>query len=103
MIQEAGRLYRATAPPEETEVRGIITQLRADDIAGPPAGPIIIKGTIDGRLRRIQITLAEKDHQRAVEAYKNRSEIVCNGLLRKQQAATWTLGNPNGFDIIADE
>lgn len=102
LIDEAARLYRASAPPEETEIRGAVVQLRRDDQSGPATGPVTVMAFIEGRPRRVQIALDETDHALAVDAYRRGAEIACTGDLVKV-GAMWSLRNPKGFSIVAEE
>jgi hypothetical protein len=102
LIEEAARLYRASAPPEETEIRGAVVQLKRDQPTGAASGPITVMAFIDGRPRRVQITLDEPSHRLAVQAYEQGAEIACTGDLVKQGGA-WVLLDPKGFSILAGE
>lgn len=102
LIEEAARLYRASAPPEETEIRGAVVQLRRDDRTGPMSGPVTVMAFVDGRPRKVQVALDETAHQTAFEAYRDGLEVVCTGDLAKQGGA-WVLNNPKGFAIAAGE
>ena len=51
LIDEASRFYRASAPPEETDLRGAVVQLRRDEQSGPAAGPVTVMAFVDGKPR----------------------------------------------------
>jgi hypothetical protein len=102
IIEEAARLYKASAPPEETELRGAVVQLKRDQPTGAVSGPITVMAFIDGKPRRVQITLDERSHRLAVQAYEHGAEIACTGDLVKQ-GGTWVLQNPKGFSISAGD
>ncbi len=102
LIAEAARLYRASAPPEETEIRGAVVQLKRDEPKGAASGPITVMAFIEGKPRRVQITLDEKSHLQAMQAYERGAEISCTGDLVKQGGA-WVLQNPKGFTVTAVE
>lgn len=102
LIDEAARMYRASAPPEETEVRGAVVQLRRDEQHGPVSGPVTVMAFVEGRPRRVQILLDETAHQVAVEAYREGAPIACTGDLVKQ-GASWVLQNPKGFTIATND
>lgn len=102
LIDEASRLYRRKAPPEETEIRGFVVQLKSEDINKPIAGPVTIKGYVRGEPRRIHIELGSEDHDLAALAYRDRAEIICSGEII-QQGNIWTLKNPQRFTIVSDD
>ncbi len=101
LIASAADLFKAKATPEETEIRGFVVALKSEDTKSPVAGPVTIKGFVDGKTRRIQITLATEDHTEAVRAYKSRLEVSCAGSLDKQ-GNIWTLRSPKQFAVIED-
>ena len=102
LIDEAARLYRASSPPEETEIRGAVVQLKRDEEQGPMPGPVTVMAFVEGRPRRVQIALDEAAHKQAVEAYREVAQITCTGDLVKQ-GATWVLQNPKGFSISSGD
>ncbi|MCI0460910.1 MAG: hypothetical protein L0Z62_28510 [Gemmataceae bacterium] len=102
LIDEAARLYKASAPPEETEIRGAVVQWKRHQPTGAVSGPITVMAFIDGKPRRVQITLDEAGHRTAMHAYEHGAEIVCTGDLVKQGGA-WVLQNPKGFTISAGD
>ena len=102
VIEEAARLYKAAAPPEEVEIRGIVVQLKTEDPNAPVSGPATVSATVDGKVRRIQIPLENEGHRLAVQAYEKRLVVVCTGELMKQGNAL-VLRNPRGFNIVPEE
>lgn len=102
LIQEASRFYRASAPPEESEIQGAVVQLRRQEESGPAAGPVIVMAFVEGKPRRVQISLDEAGHQIALDAYQQGAEIACTGDLVKQ-GNSWVLQNPKGFSIVPGE
>ncbi len=102
LIDEASRLYRRKAPPEETEIRGFVVQLKSEDINKPIAGPVTIKGYVKGEPRRIRIELGSEDHLLAMQAYEDRAEVMCSGEII-QLGSAWILKNPQRFTIVSDE
>jgi hypothetical protein len=102
VIAEAARLFRAGAPPDETEIRGVIVQLKADQPEGPLAGPVVVRAELDGKVRKVQIMLDERSHRVAWQAYESRAAVVCRGELTRS-GNNLILENPRGFAIVADE
>lgn len=102
LIAEAARMFRQSAPPEETEIRGVVVQLRRDEQSGPVSGPVTIVAFIEGKPRRVQIALDEAHHMIAVQAYQQGAQICCRGDLVKVGKG-WELQNPKGFSILIEE
>jgi len=102
IISEAARIYRSLAPPEETEIRGAVVQLNRTGQTGPMAGPIAVMAFLEGKPRKVFITLDESTHQIAHDAYGGGLEIVCTGDLTRQ-GNTLVLNNPKGFAITSNE
>ena len=102
IIAEAGRLFRASAPPEEAEIRGAVLQLNRDEAKGIASGPVTVMAFVQGKPRKVQITLDAPSHALAVQAYERAAEIGCTGDLVKQGGA-WVLQNPKGFTVAADD
>lgn len=102
VIREAAQFFRAVAPPEESEIRGAVIQLRRGTETGPLSGPILVMAFVDEKPRRVQIHLDEAGHQLAIRAYENGDEIACTGDLVKN-GNSWALQNPKGFRIVPTE
>ena len=102
IIAEAARLFRGNAAQEESEIRGVIIALKADQLHGPIAGPVTVRTVIDGRMRKAQITLDETAHRVAWQADESRAEVMCRGELVRS-GSNWTLQHPRGFEIVIDE
>src|SRR5262249_22821185 len=99
VIAEAARLFRSSAPPEKSEIRGVIVQLKADQPDGPSAGPVVVRAELCGKTRRVQITLDPRSHHVAWQAYESRAEVVCRGELIRT-GNNLTLQNPRGFAVV---
>jgi len=102
LIDAASRFYRSSAPPEETDIRGAVVQLRREEQSGPAAGPVTVMAFVEGKPRRVQITLDEAGHRVALQAYQQGAEIACTGDLVKV-GNSWVLQNPKGFSIAAGD
>ncbi|WP_020469989.1 hypothetical protein [Zavarzinella formosa] len=102
VISEAARLYRRTAPAEETEIRGVIVALKADHAHGPLVGPVTVRDILSGRPRKVQINLDEPSHRLAWEAYESRAEVTCRGILTRS-GTNLAIQTPRDFAIVSDE
>ena len=94
--------FRAKAPPESFELRGGVIKLQRSDQQGPPSGPVTILTFLDGLPRKVQVTLAEADHQKAVEAYQRGATVTCSAELIKQ-GTQFVLQNPREFTVSQEE
>ena len=102
VITAAAGYFRAKAPPEPLELRGAVIKLQRADKDGPPSGPVTILTFLDGLPRKVQVTLAEADHQKAVEAYQRGATVTCSGELLKH-GTQLTLQNPREFTVSQEE
>lgn len=75
-------------------VQGIVTNLQE----GITAGKVTLMGVILGKLRRIQLELAEPVYELAVKAYQARIPVICQGDLHKQ-GHSFFLQNPHHFTL----
>ena len=75
-------------------VQGIVINLQE----GSTAGKVTIMGVIVGKLRRIQLELAEPVYELAVKAYQARIPVICQGDLSKQ-GRSFVLQNPHHFTL----
>jgi hypothetical protein len=101
VIEEAARMLKATAPREEVEIRGGVVKLQKEGEQGPPSGPVTLLAFIDGTPRRVFVTLAEPDHNTAIQAYQRDATVVCTGDLVKI-GQKYILQNPHGFTMVSD-
>ncbi len=101
-IAEAARLYKAEDAPKDVEIRGVIVQLKTDKPKGPLVGPVIVWTVIDGKPRKVQITLTEEWHKQAAKAYESRAEVTCRGEMARV-GNNLVLANPRGFAVVDAE
>ncbi|MCA1994735.1 MAG: hypothetical protein LDL41_22210 [Coleofasciculus sp. S288] len=85
-----------TCAPNLT-IQGIVTNLQE----GATAGKVTLMGVVVGKLRRIQLELAEPVYELAVKAYQARIPVVCQGDLLKQ-GRSFVLQNPHHFTLDLD-
>ena len=99
VIAEAARIFRERAPREEFELRGSVVKLERADLV---TGKATVLGLVDVQLRKVVIELSGPEHHSAVQAYENRDQIVCYGVLLRE-GRYLTLKNPHDFKIEAGE
>ncbi len=68
---------------------------------GATAGKVTLMGVVLGKLRRIQLELAEPIYELAIKAYQARIPIACQGDLVKQ-GRSFVLQNPHHFTLDLD-
>jgi hypothetical protein len=102
VIVEAARLYVGSGTSEETEIRGVIVALKADQPQGPLVGPVTVRDVLAGRPRRVQIKLDERAHRLAWEAYESRAEVTCRGVLTRS-GTNLTIQTSRDFAVVSDE
>lgn len=83
-----------TSAPNIT-IQGMVIQIPNR----PTSRNVTVMGVVVGKLRKIQIELAEPDCNIAVKAYRDRLPIFCSGDLIKTDE-TYVLQNPR--DLILD-
>ena len=85
-----------TSAPNIT-IQGIVTNLQE----GAATGKLTLTGVIVGKLRRIQLELAEPVYELAVKAYQARIPVTCQGNLVKQ-GRSFLLQNVHHFTLDLD-
>lgn len=85
-----------TSAPNMT-IQGIVTNLQE----GAASGKVTLTGVIVGKLRRIQLELAEPVYELAVKAYQARIPVICQGNLVKQ-GRSFLLENTHLFTLDLD-
>lgn len=94
---EAAKIFRATSVIEDVEVQGAVTNLgRSYEELN---GKITVTGLVDGRSKRILISLSEADSQIASRANVEKLPVSCIGKLEKD-GTSWVLRNPRDFTIL---
>ncbi|MFB2983552.1 hypothetical protein [Microseira sp. BLCC-F43] len=78
-------------------IQGIVTNLQEFTTTGK----VTLMGVVVGKLRRIQLELAEPVYELAVKAYQARIPIICQGDLLKQ-GRSFVLQNPHHFTLDLD-
>ena len=85
-----------TSDPNIT-IQGIVTNLQK----GAATGKVTLTPVIVGKLRRIQLELAERVYELAVKAYQARIPVICQGNLVKQ-GRSFLVQNTHHFTLDLD-
>jgi hypothetical protein len=99
MIQEAGRVLRATSPIEDFELEGVVITLTRPAVE--EVGTVTVLGFVDERTRRVKMKLREPEYQIAVRAHGERIPITCVGTL-VQDGRSFLLDQPRDFQLAPD-
>jgi hypothetical protein len=89
------RLVRREEPPRRETLVGSVRQLTREDEGASDdeeAGSIVIMADIQGRLRKVRMTLTGRDHQWAIVAYREKLPLTVTGDLAYERRA-WRLTN----------
>ena len=101
VIEEAGRLLRATSPLlEDVEIRGIVVRLDRTEQA--TEGVAMIVGTVEGQSRKVQIRLEGQAYDRAIRAHQERATVFCVGDVEKH-GNTLVMDRPRDFTLVEDQ
>lgn len=99
VIEEGGKWLKATAPLEHTNVEGVPMTLR--HAAGAAERTIIVPTLVDGKLRKVRISLSESEYDKAIRAHQDESFIRCEGILTRE-GRNYTLQEPSPIEIVED-
>jgi hypothetical protein len=100
IIAEAARIFKATSPREEFELRGVVVKLERAE--GQLTGKVTIFGFVDGEPRRVGIELADADYHRALSAHEREATVRCRGILVRE-GRLWWLRGVTGLEIEPDD
>ncbi len=100
IIAEAGRVFRATHPVEEFEVRGIVFRLERPE--GALLGRVTILDVSGDKSRKVNVDLMGQDYDLAIRAHQERIPVGCVGELQRE-GPRFTLRNPRDFRVLAEE
>ncbi|MDM8558410.1 hypothetical protein [Candidatus Parabeggiatoa sp. HSG14] len=100
IIEEAGRLFRATSPQEDQQIEGLVISLHREK--EKTTGLVTIMAFVDGRHRKVRAELDNKDYDKAIQAHKEHIPISCEGELIKE-ARSLILNHPRNFCLEPDE
>ncbi len=98
LIAEAARVFRETTSADDLEIEGIVTRLNREPTA--TAGEVTVTGNIEGRMRRLSLTLDGPAYGQAVQAHDNRKTVRCVGDLVKEGRG-YRLQNPRKFEVLS--
>lgn len=99
VIQEAGRVLRATSPQEDFFLYGPVVRLERESDGIP--GRIIVLAFVDGTTRKVSVVLAPDDYVQAIQAHEKSIPITCEGDLLKE-GRSYILSNPHHFRFESD-
>jgi hypothetical protein len=100
IIDEAGRLFRATSPQESFELEGLVISLHREKENS--RGVATIMGFIERRHRKVRVELDEKDYMLAIQAHKENIPVYCEGELVRE-GRSFILSHPRNFILEPDE
>ena len=100
VLTEAAHIIRAKEPVHGFEVQGYVIGLERQKES--PTGTITVSAAVDGRARKVRLTLEDADYQHAIEAHKHNRLITCTGELVRQGSA-YVLEQPHDFAVIPDD
>jgi hypothetical protein len=100
VIQEAGRVLRATTPREEFQLYGSVVRL--DRPEGAQTGKVSVAGLVEGRALKVLVELRADDYDLAINAHKLGIPVNCLGDLVKE-GRQFTLLNPHRFALDQDD
>ena len=97
LLETAAQLFRETPPQPNTQLMGVVTQLRRAESESD--GNITLRAIVDegGDLRSITANLSPSDYNLAIQAHRDKTSIVVTGALEKV-GSRWHLRDP----LIAD-
>lgn len=98
LLQEVARVFREREPYGAFELQGAVVQLGREGMA---AGEVVIVGFVEGRSRRVSVTLGAEDYQKAYEAHGAGQTVSCEGELVKD-GRSLRLFNPRNFIVHTD-
>jgi hypothetical protein len=93
---EAARIFRATSPLPEFELHGFVSRLVRAESASE--GSVTVVGLVEGRPRKVELTLGEPEYGIAARAHVERAAVVCVGELRRRGSGL-VLEHPRGFAV----
>ncbi len=93
ILEEAARLFRERGPFEEYDVRGVVERL--DRPEGAESGVATVVAEIEGRFRKVSMTLAGNDYELAIQSHGKRVPIIAEGVLERHGRSLVLVGPSN--------
>lgn len=100
IIEEAARIFKENSYQEEFDLIGHIIGLRRETEL--ESGNVLIVGAVEGRARKVSITLDDKLYNMAIRAHENRSIIRVEGDLVKS-GNQYRMLLPRHFQILNED
>lgn len=97
IFEEVSRVFKAQSPRDEFELEGVVVRLEQEEVQDSRA--LHIAGPVDGRLRKVALTLPEEDFQQAIEAFSARSTVRVTGKLIRT-GNRYQLRAPRNFEVL---
>ncbi|MFE2476426.1 hypothetical protein [Streptomyces sp. NPDC059389] len=93
------RLVRREEPPRQETLVGLVNGLSRDDASDSDAetASVVVVADVNGRSRKVHMTLSGVDHTWAVVAYQRKLPFTVSGMLSFERRA-WRLGG----DLVVD-
>jgi hypothetical protein len=99
-LQEAARLFRAYDKLENYEIKGPVIRLQRDETAA--FGSVTVLAQVEGRTRKVSMTLSDSDYQTAVLAHHEHRYVQAIGTVARE-ARTYRLESPLRFSFAPDD
>lgn len=100
VLREAARELRARLPEFDVRIRGNVIRLHREGQLGD--GEVTIAGLVIGdpieKLRRVSVSLAEPDYERAIEAHQTFADVEVVGSMIQRGTRTY-LSDARGFSV----
>ncbi len=103
LFEEATRVFKHKSPQDDFELEGVVVQMKQEDEPSEPDSRAIqITGSVEGKMRKVELSLPEEDFDRAVEAFKARSTVRVHGKLTRT-GNRFVLRNARSFEVLSED
>lgn len=101
VFEEVSRQFKKKRPQEEFELEGVIVQMEQQE---DPDGDrrVRISGAVEGKTRKVEVTLPRDDFSRAIQAFEGRETVRVLGKLTRS-GRRYVLENPRQFEVLPEE
>lgn len=102
VLEEASRVFRDTGTEPSTRLTGAVIDLHSEwrlhEESPQGAGLITIAGPVEGRVRKVRVTLPMPDYLKAVDAHRQGHIVSVVGRIQRE-GNYFTLAEPQGFQV----